>query len=135
MRASAMCARSLLYTVQYSTVLVYAEWRSAVSFFSTKEQVYIMKHNLLGIDACFECQNDDASKILRVTDRQTDKHYDYCNPLRMRSGLINVNISDAKQVTGVGYNYSLEGGMLSQVVETVLSLQSQRVFIAAKVVD
>ena len=42
------------------------------------------KHNLLGIDACFECQYDAVSKILRVTDRQTDKHYDYCNPLRMR---------------------------------------------------
>ena len=31
-----------------------------------------MKHNLLGIDACFECQNDAVSKILRVTNRQTN---------------------------------------------------------------
>ena len=29
-----------------------------------------MEHTLLGIDACFECQNDAVSKILRVTNRQ-----------------------------------------------------------------
>ena len=43
------------------------------------------KHYLLGIDACFECHNNGAfSKILQVTNRQTDKDFDYCNTLRMR---------------------------------------------------
>ena len=59
---------------QYSTVLVYAVWCSAVFFFSTKEQKisFFKMNNLLGIDACFECQNDAVSKILRVTNRQTN---------------------------------------------------------------
>ena len=65
--------------------ITHAVWRSAVCFFSRFTNQ--MKHNLLGIDACFECQNDAVSKILQVTDTPTDKYFDYYiyNPLRMRT--------------------------------------------------
>ena len=63
------CAPPALYTVQYSTVPV---WRSAVSFFSKKEQVYT-RCNLLGIDACFD------NKTFRLPSRGCQYH-SLCSP-------------------------------------------------------
>ena len=63
-RASAM--RHMYCAVQHSASVC-----SMAQFpFSQRKNRFIqkMKHNLLGIDACFECQNDAVSKILRVTD-------------------------------------------------------------------